>query len=571
MPALKVKVKHNGKVHDDILLRTDAPPAVFKQSIYERTGVPVDRMKVMVKGGMLRDDSDWNKIAPKDGQTFMVIGAAGELPKPPERPIVFLEDMNEEELAEALALPVGFRNLGNTCYMNATLQVMRALPELQNSLSSFQSTPLTSEGNPMLTVALRDMYASLRTSVDAFTPLSFLSALRQAVPQFGELARVGKSGMGGYAQQDAEECFTQICHALNAIPGAGDSRKQFVEQYMMAEMRRELRCDEAPAEEPTISFEKVLKLECNISATTNYMHTGIMDALDQKIEKISPTLNCQAVYTQQSRLSRIPVNLMVHMVRFAWKRDIGKKAKIMRRVAFPQELDVLNLCTDQLRDKLTPVNKRLKEIEKDRAERRKVRKRTKNVLADASGTSVSINDPVQPGISVSESSSVIVQAPSPAGGEPLTADAAAASSTSQSSLDKGKAKELDGVVLEAENEYRTRELAELEALVPEDIKSDVGSSWTGLYELIGIVTHKGATADSGHYIGFVKKRALIPVSIGMEGGKREKGKLDEGDEDWFKFDDEKVSIFPAEKLPSLEGGGEDASAYLLLYRSKTLA
>jgi len=33
----------------------------------------------------------WSKVAPKVGQTFMVIGAAGELPKPPEKPIVFLE------------------------------------------------------------------------------------------------------------------------------------------------------------------------------------------------------------------------------------------------------------------------------------------------------------------------------------------------------------------------------------------------------------------------------------------------------------------------------------------------
>ena len=54
-----------------------------------------------------------------------------------------------------------------------------------------------------------------------------------------------------------------------------------------------------------------------------------MASLDQKIEKFSPTLNRQAVYTQKSRLSRIPTNLTVHMVRFAWKRDIGKKAKIM--------------------------------------------------------------------------------------------------------------------------------------------------------------------------------------------------------------------------------------------------
>ena len=46
--------------------------------------------------------------------------------------------------------------------------------------------------------------------------------------------------------------------------------------------------------------------------------------------------------------------------------------------------------------------------------------------------------------------------------------------------------------------------------------------------------------------------------------------LEEDDEDWYKFDDDKVSIFPAEKLETLSGGGQDASAYVLLYRARPL-
>ena len=54
-------------------------------------------------------------------------------------------------------------------------------------------------------------------------------------------------------------------------------------------------------------------------------------ALDSEIEKQSPSLGREAVYTSTSRLSRLPSYLTVHMVRFAWKRDINKKAKIMVR------------------------------------------------------------------------------------------------------------------------------------------------------------------------------------------------------------------------------------------------
>ncbi len=60
----------------------------------------------------------------------------------------------------------------------------------------------------------------------------------------------------------------------------------------------------------------------------------------------------------------------------------------------------------------------------------------------------------------------------------------------------------------------------------------------------------------------MKKRALHGASG--------RPALDEDDEDWYKFDDEKVSIFPQEKIETLSGGGQDASAYVLLYRSRPL-
>ncbi|KAI0339115.1 cysteine proteinase [Trametopsis cervina] len=527
MAPIPVHVKHAGKVHD-VQLDIDQPPTVFKDAIYQVTGVPPERMKVMVKGGVLKDDHDWTKVGPKENQTFMVIGTAGELPKPPPKPVVFLEDMEDEELAKALAFPVGLVNLGNTCYMNATLQAMRAIPELQVALGS------ASGG---LAGSLRALYSDMSKTTDEVTPVRFLSALRQQFPQFAEIAR-GKGGMQGmYAQQDADECWVQMTNALRdlpGLPGASDSGapgRTFVDQYMTGVMRRELKCDdpEAADEPPSISSEKVLKIECNISITTNYMHTGIMDALDSKIDKNSPLLGREATYTAKSRLERLPAYLTVHMVRFAWRREIGKKAKIMRRVKFPLEFDATDIVTDELKEKLLPVNTRLKTVEKDRAERRKVAARTKSQVTTS-----------QTDVDMDATDSTTVSVPTP-----VTTHV-------------------------NESEVRTTELKELEGLVHPDLKSDTGSNVTGLYDLIAIVTHKGAEADAGHYMAYVKKSAFHPVSQSSRDD-NPIGALAAEDEDWYKFDDNKVSIFPVEKLVTLAGGGEDSSAYVLLYKAKSLA
>jgi hypothetical protein len=44
------------------------------------------------------------------------------------------------------------------------------------------------------------------------------------------------------------------------------------------------------------------------------------------------------------------------------------------------------------------------------------------------------------------------------------------------------------------------------------------------------------------------------------------GPVTEADEEWHKFDDDKVSVVGRDKIGSLEGGGEDSAAYILVYR-----
>ena len=78
---------------------------------------------------------------------------------------------------------------------------------------------------------------------------------------------------------------------------------------------------------------------------------------------------------------------------------------------------------------------------------------------------------------------------------------------------------------------------------------------------MGIVTHKGAAADAGHYMSWVRKSAVDPPS----------DSLDAPSQDWYKFDDDKGSIVRPEQIARLYGGGDDSVAYILLYRAKSLS
>lgn len=110
-----------------------------------------------------------------------------------------------------------------------------------------------------------------------------------------------------------------------------------------------------------------------------------------------------------------------------------------------------------------PASRKLKEIEKDRGERRKVRKRTKQAVDVAPATAgPSSTTPATTGdIEMTDAAPAV------------SSEASAVSEATQTSEP------------EDELSLRSKEAAELAQLVNEDLKKDIGCSTTGLYELVG--------------------------------------------------------------------------------------
>jgi ubiquitin carboxyl-terminal hydrolase 14 len=67
-------------------------------------------------------------------------------------------------------------------------------------------------------------------------------------------------------------------------------------------------------------------------------------------------------YSKTSRISRLPKYLAVNFIRFQWKSQEKIKAKILKKVQFPFELDMVPFCTPELQSKLQPAKERLKVV-----------------------------------------------------------------------------------------------------------------------------------------------------------------------------------------------------------------
>ena len=163
---------------------------------------------------------------------------------------MFVEDLTPAEAAKVGAkLPAGFKNVGNTCYMNSTLQCLRAVPELRQALTEFTPTAGAGAGAqsggaygvlvcvrvhspastdlgvsvrlpcflsracvvaPVLTAMLGRSFDEMDAADESYTPLMFVAALRSAFAQFNEVD--ARSGV--HKQQDADELYNSVLGTL---------------------------------------------------------------------------------------------------------------------------------------------------------------------------------------------------------------------------------------------------------------------------------------------------------------------------------------------------------------------
>ena len=212
LAMVKVNVKWGKEKFPDVEIDVTAPVELLKAQLFALTSVPVDRQKIMgVKGGTLKDDADLSTLGIKEGMTLMLMGSAEAVPEAPPVATVFAEDMPAIEVAAmGTDNPGGLSNLGNTCYLNSTLQCMKAIPEFSSSLKLYNGAGVPAEDS--FVMAMRAIISELERSNAAreVQPLGFVRTFHDAFPMFAQ-----RTPDGHPMQQDAEECWSTIVNALS--------------------------------------------------------------------------------------------------------------------------------------------------------------------------------------------------------------------------------------------------------------------------------------------------------------------------------------------------------------------
>ena len=423
----------------------------LKQSLWEKTKVPVEKQKIIgFKGGLLSDHANLSDLGLKPGMRIMLVGTPeGSELKNTEDSTVFEEDLSLSEKLIVLKehdiepTPKGLINCGTSCYFNAVIQFLRPVKEFTECMKRLESQSGCEGTDASFCAALRSFYQKKELSGSADNPIFLVHLLRTKFSQFASMAPGNKN----YMQQDAEECLSVLLEFLNS-----QRPPQFIDDLFSFQLEVTIRSTEdVDMDQPITKYEKQRILPCHLGsqlAAVDHLHQGIERSLNEKFMRFSSQLERQVECQKHSRIASLPKYLIIHFVRFEWKgrhelaRTEAGRAKICRKVTFPSTFDIYTFTTQELQKKLQARRRICQPAEEGRNEFDSALKKHKSEQKSVDSSTLSCQE---------------------------------TTSTQQNH--------------------------------PQDASENVipSSVSLGEYELVSIITHQGRSADKGHYVAWTKR------------------------------------------------------------------